>query len=229
MRTTSLNAGCGLISTAPVFAAHLIFAKKMRYVVLTWFCAFVSTVLLVICSLSSLFTNDPFLILLFSIPIDCLGKIVIKFFACRINFLSSPIDRLSLGMCCGLGFALAHVLTLYLPVIFDQPYSIKFDTKHPDYFPNCLDLALSTQAVSVFHMGIGLFLFRFSEFNIILMYLIILTLQYVIGALTQIPIIWLKQILVNFAGYGCLLLGIYSFRTLRLSPIDSNLLQSHSD
>lgn len=219
MDNTALNWGCGLIATAPVFAAHLVLANQVRYMLLAWFCSFISTVLLVICSLSSLFTKNPFLILAFSIPLDCLGKILLKFFGCRVKFLSNPKDRCYLGMCCGLGFALAHVLTLYLPFVFDQPYSIEFDDKHPPFFPNCLDLALLHQAISCFHMAIGLIIFRFAKVNIFLMYFIIVVLQFGIGALTQIPIIWLKQIIVNSISYLFLIFGIYSFRTMKYSMI----------
>jgi hypothetical protein len=74
MRTTSLNVGCGLIATAPVFAAHVVFGKKIRYILLEWFCSFVSTILLILCSLSSLFTKNPWFILLYSIPFDSAGK-----------------------------------------------------------------------------------------------------------------------------------------------------------
>lgn len=229
MDTTSLNVGCALISTAPVFAAHLTLTKQVRYMLLSWFCSFISTVILVICSLSSLFTKNPYFILLFSVPLDCLGKILLKFFGCRFSFLSNPKDRCYLGMSCGLGFALAHVLTMYLPFVFDQPYSIEFDNKHPDFFPNCLDLALVNQAISCFHIAIGLIIFRFSGVNIFLMYFIIFILQFGIGAMTQIPIIWLKQITINFISYTFLIYGIYSFRSMKYSMIhDDNIKMQES-
>ncbi|OHT09616.1 hypothetical protein TRFO_21415 [Tritrichomonas foetus] len=229
MNTNALNVGCGLIATAPVFAGHIVLLKHVRYMLLSWFCSFISTVILVICSLSSLFTINPWYVLLFSVPLDALGKVVLKFFACKFRFLSKPVDRCSLGLSCGLGFALAHVLTMYLPIVFDQPYSVFFDDKHPDYFPNCLDLALVYQALSVFHMGVSLIIYRFDKMNIFLMFLIAATLQYAASSITQIPIIWVKQIIINLVSYALLIFGLISFRSMEYSQINDDLLKAHDE
>ncbi|OHT07675.1 hypothetical protein TRFO_24095 [Tritrichomonas foetus] len=223
MHTTAINWGCGLIATAPVFAAHTVFTKEIRYILLSWFCSFVSTVLLVICSLSSLFTKDPYFILLFSIPFDVLGKVLLKFFACKFEFLKSPRARISLGLSCGNGFALAHVLTLYLPIVFDQPYSVDFTSDHPDYFPNCLDLALLNHGMSVAHMAFGLILFRFAKMNEFVMFCILFTLQYGMAALTRIPYLWVKNLVLFIIAYGLLIFGLISFRSMDYTPIKNNI------
>jgi hypothetical protein len=214
MRTTSLNVGCGLIATAPVFAAHVIFGKEIRYILLAWFCSFVSTILLIFCSLSSLFTKNSWFILLYSIPLDSIGKAILKYFGCRQHFLRSPRARLSLGLSCGLGFALAHVLTMFLPVCFDQPYSVDFDLDHPAYFPNSLDLALMNNAMSVFQMAVGLIWFRFTKVNIVLMTIIMTIVQFGAAALSQVPIIYARLAALFIVSYGLMLLSIVSYRTL---------------
>lgn len=219
METTSLNWGCGLIATAPIFAAHLIFTSEIRYILLSWFCSFISTVLLIFCSLSSLFTKNAWFILLFSIPFDVLGKVVLKYFGCKQSFLKTPRARISLGVSCGLGFGLSHVLTLFLPIVFDQPYSIDIETSNPDYFPNSLDLALLNHAMSVFHMGTGLILFRYAKVNIFLMYFILLALQYGAASLTMVPYLWLKHFLLFVISYALFILGCISYRSMEYEPI----------
>lgn len=219
MDTNSLNWGCGLIATAPIFAAHVIFTSEIRYILLSWFCSFISTVLLIFCSLSSLFTKNPWFILLFSIPFDVLGKVILKFFGCKQSFLKSPRARISLGISCGLGFALSHVLTLFLPVIFDQPYSVDIEVSNPDYFPNSLDLALLNHAMSVFHMGVSLILFRFTKINIFLMYFILLAMQYGAASLTMIPYLWLKHLLLFVVSYALFIYGCLSYRTMEYEQI----------
>lgn len=214
MQTTSLNLGCGLIATAPVFAAHCVFVKEMRYILLAWFCSFVSTILLIFCSLSSLFTSNPWFILLYSIPFDSIGKAVLKFFGCRQRFLCNPKARQSLGLALGLGFALAHVLTLYLPMVFEQSYSVEFDDKHPQYFPNCLDLALVNNYMSVFQMAVGLIWFRFTKINIYLMCFIMGVVQYGWSALSQIPNLVVKQIATAVVSYGMFAAALLSYRSL---------------
>lgn len=234
MKTDSLNWGCGLIATAPVFAAHIIFTSEIRYILLSWFCSFISTVLLIFCSLSSLFTKNPWFILLFSIPFDVLGKVVLKYFGCKMSFLQSPRARISLGISCGLGFALAHVLTLFLPIVFDQPYSVDMDVANPDYFPNSLDLALLNHAMSVFHMDIGLILFRFTKVNIFLMYFILLALQYGAASITMISHIWLKHFLLFLISYALFIFACLSYRTMEYEPIlndesSNDLSKEHND
>jgi hypothetical protein len=214
MRTTSLNVGCGLIATAPVFAAHIVFGKEIRYILLAWFCSFVSTILLVICSLSSLFTRNAWAILAYSIPFDSAGKAVLKYFGCRQHFLRSPKARLSLGLSCGLGFALAHVLTLFLPMCFDQPYSVDFDADHPGWFPNALDLALVNNALAVFQMAVGLLWFRFARVPIAAMAVAMTLLQFAVAAMTQIPVIAVKIVALFVVCYALLVAGVLSFRRL---------------
>lgn len=214
MQTTSLNLGCGLIATAPVFAAHCVFAKEIRYILLAWFCSFVSTILLIFCSLSSLFTSNPWFILLYSIPFDSIGKAVLKYFGCRQKFLCNPRARQSLGLTLGLGFALAHVLTLYLPMVFDQPFSIEFDGKHPPYFPNCLDLALLNNYMSVFQMAVGLIWFRFTKINVFLMCFIMAVVQYGWSALSQIPNLAVKHIASGIVSYALFAGALWSYRSL---------------
>jgi hypothetical protein len=214
MRTTSLNVGCGLIATAPLFAAHVVFGREIRYILLAWFCSFVSTILLILCSISSLFTTNPWFILLYSIPLDSAGKAVLKYFGCRQHFLRSPRARLSLGLSCGLGFALAHVLTMFLPMCFDQPYSVDFDHEHPAFFPNSLDLALMNNAMSVFQMAVGLLWFRFTRVNIVVMYVGMTGVQLGMAAMSQIPMIMMRLVAVITVSYGLLFIGVMSFRAL---------------
>lgn len=213
MDLNSLNLGCGLIATAPLFAGHMVFIHELRYTLLAWFCSFVCTVLMIFVSLSSLFTSNPWFILLYGIPFDALGKILLKFFSAKFPFLQNGIAKASLGMACGLGFALSHVLTLYLPMVFNQPYSADFHPDWPNYYPDSLDLAISNHFISFEHMGISLVLFRFYDVNIFIMYFVVFAVEYGFGALTQIPIIWLKQVILGILSYSLFAFGLLSFRT----------------
>ncbi|KAH0795189.1 hypothetical protein GPJ56_000865 [Histomonas meleagridis] len=221
MDTTSINVGSGLIAIAPVIAVHCVLITKYRFILIGWFSSFICTVLLIFCSLSSLFTTNPWFILLYSVPIENIGKPVLKFFGCKPKFLSSPIDRSSLGIAMGMGYALAHVLVLYLPMVFNQPYSVEINSDHPPYFPNCLDLALSNHALSVFHIASGIFYFRLSELNIFLMYIICTLVHYGIAALTQIKILWLKFVLLFVISYGLFFLSIFSIRSMKYAKVES--------
>jgi hypothetical protein len=214
MDTVGINVGSGLIATAPVFAAHIVFAKEFRYILLGWFCSFVSTVLLIFCSLSSLFTTNPYVVLAYSIPFDSFGKAILRYFGCKPRFLANPKARLNLGLACGLGFALAHVLTIYLPMVFDQPYSVDFDDDHPAYFPNCLDLACVNHAMSVFQLAVGLLWFRYTRVNGFVMYFLMTVLQYGVAAMSQIPIIAVKVAILAIVSYGLLIFGLRSYRSL---------------
>jgi hypothetical protein len=214
MRTTSLNVGSALIATSPVFAAHCVFGREIRYILLAWFCSFVSTILLVICSLSALFTSNPWFILLYSIPFDSVGKAVLKHIGCRPHFLRTPRARVSLGLACGLGFALAHVLTMYVPLVFDQPYSVDFDDNHPDYFPNCLDLAFVNHAMSVFQMAVGLLWFRFTKVHLVLMLFLMSALQYAVAALSQVPTIAVKIVALFIVSYGLFIWSVMAYRSM---------------
>lgn len=136
------------------------------------------------------------------------------------KFLSHPQARISLGLSCGLGFALAHVLTMFMPMVFDQPFSVDFDSKHPPYFPNSLDLAFLNHAMSIFHMDIGLFIFRFAKVNIFLMYFIVLAIHFGMAALTQIPNIPAKLIVLFVISYGLLIFLILSYRNMEYEAIE---------
>jgi hypothetical protein len=204
--------GSGLIAAAPLFAAHFIFIREMRYMLLAWFCSFVSTVLIIFCSLSSLFTKNPWIILAFSVPFDVVGKAVLKHLGHGQQYFTGPHSRISLGMVLGLGFALAHVLTLYFPVIFDQPHGVLFDNDHPAYFPNCLDLAICYNAVSVFHMTLGLIWFRYPNVNIVVMTIIMLIVEYGLSALSQIPLLPVKLGVMLVVAYVPLMFVVLSYR-----------------
>jgi uncharacterized membrane protein len=162
-------------------------------------------------SLSALFTSKPWFILLSSIPFDSVGKAVLKYFGFHQHFLRA---RVSLGPSCGLGFALAHVLTMYVPLVFDQPYSVDFDDNHPDFFPNCLDLAFVNHAMFVFQMAFGLLWFRFTKVNIVLMFVIMSALQYAVAALSQIPIIAVKFVMLFVVSYALFVWSVTAYRSM---------------
>lgn len=86
MRNFAVSWGCGLIATAPLFAGHLVFINEIKFILISWFSSFISTFLLIFCSLSSLFTKNPWFIFLFSIPFDVVGKVLLKFLATKLNF-----------------------------------------------------------------------------------------------------------------------------------------------
>ena len=212
MDTTSFNVGCALIATAPVFAGHYILYQQQRYILLSWLCAFVCTVFLIICSLSSLFTENPWIALLFSVPFEAIGKCLVKYFACKLPFLRFPTTRAQIGLCCGLGYSLSHILTLYIPIVFDQSFSVDFSGDHPVYFPNSLDLAIANHALCLFQIGISLLLLRYSQLNIYVAGIILAFVQYGFSSLSLIQIIPLKLVLMMVIGYGCTIFGTLSFR-----------------
>ena len=212
MNTWGLNAGCALIASAPVAAGHFILAQQQRYILLSWLCAFVCTVFMIICSLSSLFTDNPWFILLFSVPFEAIGKCLVKYFACKQKFLRFPTTRAQIGLCCGIGYSLSHILTLYVPIVFDQPFSIDLTGDHTMSFPNSLDLAIANHAACIFQIGISLFLLRYSELNIFIAGFILAVVQYGFGALSQISIIPLKLVLMVVVSYVLMVLGTISFR-----------------
>lgn len=221
MSTWGLNAGCALIASAPVAAGHFILAQQQRYILLSWLSAFVCTVFMIICSLSSLFTENPWFILLFSVPFEAIGKCLIKYFACKQTFLRFPTTRAQIGLCCGVGYSLAHVLTLYVPLVFDQPFSIELTGDHTMKFPNSLDLAIANHAACIFQIGISLLLLRFSDINIFLAGFIIAAVQYGFGALSQIPSIPLKLVLMIVISYALVIGGTLSFRGMNYEELVS--------
>ena len=148
--------------------------------------------MLIICSLTPLITKNYFLILFISCPIDTLGKLILSIIAKKLKFLQTPVTRISVGLCCGLGYGLAHVLTMYLPIVMDQPFSIDFSSSHPFWFPSALDLAFVYHALSVFHMATSLFFIRFWDKNLFILYLIGTVAHLLISYITIIPYFWLK-------------------------------------
>ena len=213
MRNYAVSWGCGIVATAPLFAGHLVFINEIKFILISWFSSFISTFLLIFCSLSSLFTKNPWFIFLFSIPFDVVGKVLLKFLATKLNFFKSTKDHMSLGFSCGLGFALAHVLTLYLPIVFDQKYSVEIDLSSPDYFPNSLDLALLNHWMSIFHISTGLLLFRFS--NLFLLAFLILIIQYGASSMTKIPSLWGKHVAMALTSYLFVILTLFSYRSMK--------------
>lgn len=219
MDTWSYNVGCGLIATAPVAAGHFILLKQVRYIVLAWLCAFVATLALVFVSLSSLFTTNPWYILLYGVPFEAIGKCLIKFVACRQPFLRFPSNRASIGLACGVGFSLAHVLCLYYPQIFDQPYGVDSSLNHPYYFPNSLDTAVGYHAACMFQIGVSLFLLRFANINIFLAGFIIAVVQYGFGALSQVSIIAVKLPLMIILSYLMVFTSAWSYRYMEFEEL----------
>jgi hypothetical protein len=97
---------------------------------------------------------------------------------------------------------------------FDQPYSVDFDVNHPGWFPNALDLALVHNALSVFQMGIGLCWFRWTKVPLLIMGIIMAFVQFGVAALSQIPNIPAKLVVLFVVSYGLLIYGVISFRSL---------------
>lgn len=215
METTLFNIGCGLIATAPVVAGHFIFHKQIRYILISWFSSFVSTLLMVFGSLASLGTNNPWLVTILGVLLDCAGKVLLKFFTCRMKFLDPPSSRISLGFGIGMGYALAHVLTLYLPIVFDQIDSVDMDTFHTQNFPISLDLAVGYHASSVFHMGTSLLLVRFSTINPFIAYFVLVVLHYGYFGLSMIPVIWVKLLIMMVLSYASVVFGVILFRSMK--------------
>ena len=222
MDTTSFNFGCGLIATAPIFACHFMLIKQLRYILLSWFCSFVSTLGLILCSFSSLLVKNSWIILLYSVPIDTLGKLILRHFGLKQKFLNSPRSRSSIALSLGLGYALSHVFTLYIPIVFDQAYSIDFDTNHPQSFPNSLDLAIGHHAMSIFHIGQSMFLVRYPNLNFFLSWFLLFLSQFFFSLLSKISIISLKLFIMNILAYLLLIFGVLSFRTMEYQPISAN-------
>jgi hypothetical protein len=222
MSLRAFNFGCGLIATAPVFAAHWGFLGESRYIVLAWFSSFISTVVLALASISSLFTSNPWGILGWSVPLDAIAKAVVIYFAAQPRRILPPHPgvRIRLGLCCGLGFALAHVLTVYIPIVFDQATSVDLDDRHSMWFPNSLDLALVYNFISVWHLASCLLFVRFIKFGVILVGAVQAVAQFVLSAISLIPIVWLKLLFMAVLCYGSLIFGIYSYRTLEYQQLE---------
>lgn len=221
MDTTSFNTGCALIATAPLIVGHLVFHDNIRYILFSWFCAFVATILLIACSLSPLITTNYYLILFISCPIDTLGKLILTIVAKRLKFLQTPVTRISVGLCCGLGYGLAHVLTMYLPIVMDQPYSIDFTKNHPAWFPSSLELAFVYHALSIFHMASSLFFIRFWDKNVFILYLVGTASHLIISYITLIPYFWVKVPIITILSYFLLyyISGLYT--SIQYEPIDN--------
>ena len=214
MKTGGFNLGCGIISLIPVIAGHYVFINETRYILLSWFSSCICTVLLIFCSLSSLFTKNPWVILGYSLFFDVIGKVILKWIAFRQKFLVTTHSLASLGFALGLGYSLSHVMILYLPICFDQPYSVDYDLKlkHPYYFPNSLDLAISYHCTCLIQIATSLFLFKFSQVNIIVSFIGAYALQYGYAALSQITQLYIKVPLQIIIGYGLFIAAIYLMR-----------------
>lgn len=220
MQTDSLNIGSALIAAAPVIGAHVCLLDEYKYVLFAWFASFVSTILLVLCSLCSLFTNNVWYMLLYSVPLDCAGKALLRWLTFKqTKVVISSRAQMSLGLGLGSGFALAHVLTMYVPMVFDQAYSVDFDDDHPAFFPNCIDFALMHNYMSIFQMAIGLLWFRFPRVNVFLMFILTLVLQFGAAAMSMIPNLIGKQIAMVGVCYACFAAVVMSFGCSKYEPV----------
>ncbi|EAX98313.1 hypothetical protein TVAG_018490 [Trichomonas vaginalis G3] len=228
METWAFNVGCGLIASAPVAAGHFILGKQMRYIVLAWLCAFVATIVLVLCSLSALFIKEKYenawknarwYTLLYCVPFEAVGKCLIKFFACRQSFLRYPSNRASIGLACGIGFSLAHILCLYYPMLFDQSLGIDITENHSKRFPNALDLAIGYHAASVFQIGVSLFLLRFANLNIFIAGFLVMAAQFGFSAISIIQEPYVKDPIMVVIGYLVALMGAYSYRSMKFEEL----------
>ena len=197
MNNRSLNIGCILIASAPVIAVHFLFIKHYFLILYSWLSSFVCTILLLICSLSTLFTKKGYFILLFTVPIECAGKILIRYLTLKKYPIKDTLSQKSfLGLACGMGYAFAHFCILFLPYVVEEKYSIKFDENHPKYFPISLDLALMNTAMSLIHITTGILMFKFDKVNELLTYLWLVVVHYATGLISLINIIALKLILI---------------------------------
>lgn len=220
METFPLCFGAGLISTAPLFVGHIVFAKNARYILLSWFCSFISTISLILCSLTALITQNRALVLLMSVPIDNIGKVVVSKLAKKLKFLQTPTSRICCGLCCGIGYGLAHTLTMFLPTIMDQPYSLDFDSHHPYWFPNSLDSSFVYHALNVFQIAASMFYFRAWEKPFYLTYPLATIAHLLLAYVTLIPYAWVKMILMIPTSYALLVYFGRSFRSLEYERVD---------
>ena len=216
--TALINFGCGILSISPIVAGHFILSSQVRYILLSWFCSFVSTVFLIICSMTALFTKNSWIILLFSIPFDTLGKVILQRYAIKKPFLQSPKSKATIGFACGIGYSLSHVLTLYVPILFDQPYSMDFDSNHPPLFPNSLDLSISHHSMCLFQIGVCLFLMRYPHSSFLVDWIISFVFQFCYSSLSIISIIPLKLTLMVVIGYGLAIFMMKEFKTMPYQP-----------
>ena len=219
MDTFPLTLGCGLISTAPLVIGHFIFSQNVRFILLAWFCSFVATISLIICSLIALITQNTYILILLSVVVDNIGKLVLSKIAKRIKFLQTPTSRICLGLACGIGYGLAHVLTLFLPIVMDQPYSLDFDKYHPYWLPNSLDLAFVYHSLAVFQIALSMFFFRLWDAGFYITYPLDVGAHLLFSYMTLIPYWWLKLILMLPISYALVFLFCRSFRSIQYERI----------
>lgn len=220
MDTLPLCVGAGLIASAPLVVGHLVFIKNVRYILLSWFCSFVATISLILCSLTALITQKHALVLMMSVPIDNIGKIVVSKLAKKLEFLQTPTSRICCGLCCGIGYGLAHTLTMFLPTIMDQPYSLDFDSHHPYWFPNSLDFAFVYHALNIFQVAASMLYFRAWDKPFYLTYPIATVVHLVFAYITLIPYGWAKMLLMIPSSYALLIYFARSFRSLDYERVE---------
>lgn len=197
MENTALNCGCILIASAPVVAVHLLFIKRYFLILYGWLSSFVCTILLLICSLSTLFTKNGFFILLFSVLFECAGKVLIRYLTLKKFGLKEVVSQKSLfGLSCGMGYAFAHICIMFFPYVVDENYSVRFDENHPKYFPISLDLALMNAAMSLIHMTTGVLMFRFDMVNEVFTFVWLYLIHYGVGAISLIKNVIVKLVIM---------------------------------
>ena len=212
------NIGVSLIAASPVIVGHIIFLNQKRYILLAWFSCFIFTVLLNIGALFYFATKGRIFLLLAVIPFDSFGKIILKFILLRFEFLKTPYDRSSIGLSIGLGFALGRVLILFAQNIVTLSKDIFVNDKHTVYFPDAADLAISYHASSIFQMGISLLMIRFGDksiLHLVILFFILYAVQFGYSAISLIEIIALRLALLLVIGYGALVGGLFSYRSLK--------------
>lgn len=123
---------------------------------------------------------------------------------------------------------MSHSLTMYIPIVFDQPFSVDFSHNHPIYFPNSLDLAIANHSMCIFQIAISLWLLRFSNLNIFIAGIILALIQYGFGALSQITIIPLKLPLMMVISYALVIGATISFRGMPYEELPNNTQQNDS-
>jgi hypothetical protein len=130
-----------------------------------------------------------------------------------------PQIKIRLGLCTGLGFALAHVLTIFVPMVFDQPTSVDIDDRHWPAFPNTLDLALVYNFISVWHLSSGLLFVRFMHYNFAILTVFLVIVQFGVSALTLVPVVAWKLLILFLLCYGMLIFALLSFRSMHWVPV----------
>lgn len=217
MQYYQFNIGVFLIAASPVIVGHIIFLNQKRYILLSWFSCFVFTVLSNIAACFYYATKDKILLLLAVLPFDSIGKVLLKCALFRFEFLKTPCDRASLGLCIGLGFSLGRVLIFFAQEVVTLSKNIYVTDRHSIYFPDAADLAISYHASSLFQMGISLLMVRFggaSILHLVILFFVLYAVQFAYSAISLIKIIALKLVLLLVLGYCTFAGGLYSYKSL---------------